>query len=205
MKLINRDILIKLLDKYNINVTIDKIEKRYSESHRFYHTIEHINFLLTEIDKLTLPEKDNEILILSALFHDIIYIPGSKTNEKDSAELLLNNSEYSDDIQEIYDIIIDTFTHTPKTELSEIFCDIDMMSISHTTYDELKVGTDNVYKEFVQFFPHKQVIEGQVDFLKSILDTKYGKKNKKNILRLIKEISNDRGLLKSYESFILKI
>jgi len=57
----------------------------YSEKHRAYHTLQHIIDGLNKIeeikDKLE-TDTDYPVLVLTLFFHDIIYIPKSKTNEE---------------------------------------------------------------------------------------------------------------------------
>lgn len=200
----NRTLINELLLKYNISLPIKDIENRYNEPHRYYHTTKHINFIIEEILKIKLPEKDTDILIISALFHDIIFTPGDKSNEQQSADFLLKYVEETPEINQVYDIIIDTSTHIPRTKLSEIFCDIDMMSLTDKSFEEMLKDTVNVHKEFIQFFDKDKVIDGQLKFYKSLLDTKYGKKNEENLLRLIKYFSKDMKFLESFRYFNLK-
>ncbi len=79
---------------------LDKISQLYSEPHRAYHNMTHVqdviaslDFLLdgedASIDALTTKNNTEAILILAAFFHDVIYNPKSSTNEKDSADLFL--------------------------------------------------------------------------------------------------------------------
>ncbi len=83
------------------NKWYDKIVRHYSESHREYHNLIHIEELLASIDLLldtsngsvdgasSNSTMNNAILTVAAFFHDVIYNPKSSTNEKDSADLFL--------------------------------------------------------------------------------------------------------------------
>ena len=77
---------------------LDRILQLYSEPHRAYHNMTHVqdviaslDFLLDRGDDVSGAPTTNEeaILILAAFFHDVIYNPKSSTNEKDSADLFL--------------------------------------------------------------------------------------------------------------------
>ncbi|MCJ8153062.1 hypothetical protein MKJ01_04690 [Chryseobacterium sp. SSA4.19] len=63
-----------------------EIEQKYSEKSRYYHTLEHLDLMFSELD----PVKDkieNFIGIsFSVFYHDIIYDATSKSNEEKSAE-----------------------------------------------------------------------------------------------------------------------
>ena len=58
----------------------------YNEPHRFYHTLNHIEYVLKQLKDAELLKHDE--LFLAAIFHDIIYNPKSNTNEEESARAL---------------------------------------------------------------------------------------------------------------------
>ncbi len=73
---------------------LEKILQLYSEPHRAYHNMTHVQDVIASLDFLkdgvNAPTAEEEaILILAAFFHDVIYNPKSSTNEKDSADLFL--------------------------------------------------------------------------------------------------------------------
>jgi len=198
MEIIKKDEIKRILEKYNIDITINEIEKRYSEEHRHYHTLEHINFLIEKIYEKykngNLTENDKDILIVAAIFHDIIYEIDKPDNEEQSAELLQNRTKFIDefqqnDIQKIYNIIIDTKDHNTEDRLSMIFCDLDMYSISNSTFAELLKYERQIYLEY-QKFGFSTYKKYRVKFLHNMLSNKYGIKNRDNILKLIEYIEN---------------
>lgn len=78
---------------------LEKISQLYSEPHRAYHNMTHVQDVIASLDFLidgvdapkddASTEEEEAILILAAFFHDVIYNPKSSTNEKDSADLFL--------------------------------------------------------------------------------------------------------------------
>ena len=58
----------------------------YRESHRYYHTSEHLMDVITQLEKLK--EFDDE-LFLAAVYHDSVYDPKAPDNEEKSAEISL--------------------------------------------------------------------------------------------------------------------
>lgn len=58
---------------------------RYAESHRAYHTFEHIRACLYHFDAVSKNLSDPLSVELALWFHDVIYDPKSQTNELDSA------------------------------------------------------------------------------------------------------------------------
>ena len=49
------------------------LTEAYSETHRFYHTLEHINSVLATIDEFNDQVYDHDAIMLAAWFHDVIY------------------------------------------------------------------------------------------------------------------------------------
>ncbi|MFV2032544.1 MAG: metal-dependent hydrolase, partial [Gammaproteobacteria bacterium] len=58
----------------------------YSEPQRYYHTLDHIEHCLSLFDKICSSLQSPEALELAIWFHDIIYRPGSESNEQLSAD-----------------------------------------------------------------------------------------------------------------------
>lgn len=71
------------------NLLIDTLRARYAEPHRAYHGQRHIDLLLAQFCDIRQRLHDPEAVELAIWYHDAIYDPLSKTNEADSAALLL--------------------------------------------------------------------------------------------------------------------
>ena len=137
------DILLEMFD-----VPIDSFT--FGEKHRVYHNYDHVVDICEQLDKRDL--LSNKVLFLAALYHDVIYNPKSKTNEEDSVEVFLNDAHYmcsltEDERNEVVGIILDTKTHTPTSELSGIFCELDL-NILTRPLDELIEYEEKIFKEF---------------------------------------------------------
>jgi predicted metal-dependent HD superfamily phosphohydrolase len=63
-----------------------EVEAAYASPGRAYHTLEHVREVLRRLDEVQTWEHPDEVL-LAALFHDAVYVPGAKDNEARSAEL----------------------------------------------------------------------------------------------------------------------
>lgn len=71
------------------NIYADLIEA-HSQTHRAYHTLEHIAACLKHLDQVKdMVDRPDEIE-LALWFHDAIYQPFSATNEEDSADWAVN-------------------------------------------------------------------------------------------------------------------
>ena len=69
--------LQQLLEKWNIKCDINTVLAMWNESHRSYHNLNHLNDLISQINenKSNFSEKEYEKLMLTAMFHDIVYDP----------------------------------------------------------------------------------------------------------------------------------
>ncbi|QEC80271.1 adenylyltransferase/cytidyltransferase family protein [Mucilaginibacter ginsenosidivorax] len=141
------------------------ILNHYREPHRFYHTLDHLDDLCSQLELKGFA--DNHALLLATVFHDIIYDPRSVTNEEDSAkyfnEVFIGDQHLKDEVTQI---ILDTKTHQPKTELSKVFCDADL-NILTQPFDKLLQYEQQIFKEF-QFVDYSIYREKRVEVLRSL-------------------------------------
>lgn len=63
----------------------NEIEKKYSQKHRHYHTLQHLENLLIEITEIKIEVTDWHTTLFSLFYHDIIYNPLKNNNEEKSA------------------------------------------------------------------------------------------------------------------------
>lgn len=177
--------LQELLNKWNIKCDIKTILSMWNESHRHYHTLDHLNDLINQIneDKSKFDEVLYEKLLLTAIFHDCVYDPMSFSNEEKSADFLLECAidKNDKDILEIYESIIDTKEHQSNTELSEIFNQFDM-NIVERNFENLLEWESGIYEEF-KGIGNDEYKTNRLSFLENILD-KYPN-NTENLLNLI--------------------
>lgn len=143
-----------------------EVISRYNESHRFYHTLEHIIDVLNKLKEKGLEQ--NVELFLAAVFHDIVYNPKSNTNEEDSANLFINESRNSsltsDQKEHIKQLILDTKSHKPTVKFSEEFISTDL-SVFDGTLGQLIQYEQKIFKEF-QFIDYKTYKEKRIEVLK---------------------------------------
>lgn len=174
----------ELLNKYRIKVDYNILLSMWNESHRGYHTQNHLLDLMNMIneskDKLSTKECDK--LNLCAIFHDIIYDPKRRDNEERSAEFFLNCCEdkSNPDILQVNQMILDTKNHTSDNNLSKLFNKFDM-NIVERGYDDLLEWENGIYHEFQ--FSGDRYKGVRLKFLESLLD-KYPN-NTENLSKLI--------------------
>ena len=103
----------------------------YSEPHRRYHTVQHLNECLTHFESLcTLADHADEVE-LALWFHDAIYDPSKKDNEKRSAEWardsVLAAGVSREKADRIYELVMATMHNAlPNGRDAEVLVDIDL-------------------------------------------------------------------------------
>ena len=174
------------IDADKLNTAFDVIENCYSESHRTYHTLNHIEYMLNKIDNLLKvylldDASDKKALYLATWFHDIIYTTtqSSIDNERASAEFackMLGELGIDDSslLYTVYHLILCTKTHQTTsdsmvdTTLEAIMIDADLAILgdSEVVYANYK---KEIYAEWAHL-PTKRFLEGRCLFLKHMLN-----------------------------------
>ena len=171
----------KTNNKYNLLLTNakDLLETFYGETHRKYHTINHVNNCLKELDVITdlnLIDKYNSMLIgYAILFHDIIYNPKSDKNEEDSANVayyILNQTAISkNDLNKIIEMIIATKHNKIYHDINiNYLLDIDLSVLGYPEKEFLEYEEGIRYEySFVDDYTYRKE---RIKFLQGMLDRK---------------------------------
>jgi predicted metal-dependent HD superfamily phosphohydrolase len=64
-----------------------ELSSRYSEPHRHYHTLAHIDSMIGELQPVQDMTEDQDTLLFAVCYHDVVYDPKKGDNEERSAEL----------------------------------------------------------------------------------------------------------------------
>jgi predicted metal-dependent HD superfamily phosphohydrolase len=134
----------ELLESYHIEPQIgalifQDILTAYSEPHRHYHNLNHLNHMFQELDTYEADSREidsasrvtNEML-WAVWYHDIVYKPGASSNEKKSAikakESMLQLNIQQSSIDKVVALIMATKNHQTNTgDIStQVFLDADM-------------------------------------------------------------------------------
>ena len=132
--------------------TYTDLKSRYSETHRKYHNVSHIESVLFELAAAKHIAENYEAIELSLWFHDAIYNSFSKTNEKDSADLAVSfisgNGGGKELQQAVYSLVMATeHNFVPKINDQKLIVDIDL-SILGSTEERYAVFEDAIRKEY---------------------------------------------------------
>jgi predicted metal-dependent HD superfamily phosphohydrolase len=87
-----KEIFIELLTKYTDNDRVrnelwTEIEKNYSSKKRHYHTLQHLDNLLSQLTEVKSEIQNWETTLFTLFYHDIIYNSIKSDNEEKSAGL----------------------------------------------------------------------------------------------------------------------
>lgn len=187
----------KILNFFDINDTVENIIEHWNEPQRSYHSLNHLKDLLEMIKKLKIPSNPKDfdpqnprlinnhlfyLLVLTAIYHDIIYDPKLKDNEEKSAEYFKSKWKVSGGSKnEIYKAILATKTHKTVNQISEFFNKLDM-DILNRDYPELLKWETGIFNEY-EFYGNENYKKGRLKFLESEINNY--PKNKENLLKLI--------------------
>ncbi|MFE7801886.1 metal-dependent phosphohydrolase [Nocardia sp. NPDC057440] len=106
--------------------------RRYSESHRRYHTVDQLAAMLAVIDDLAAEADDPDAVRFAAFFHDAIYAVDRADNEERSAELAEASLESlgipTEIAREVGRLVRLTTSHDPNPDdrNGSVLCDADL-------------------------------------------------------------------------------
>lgn len=123
------------------------LTRRYCESHRRYHTIEHIAELLWRGRELQLtPEQ-----VVAIWYHDAVYNVPSRSNEADSAALAVAQLTACgwepSRVARVERMVLDTLVHEPSIEESRLVIDLDLSPMA-VSWERFRHNSDNIREEY---------------------------------------------------------
>lgn len=155
------------------NSGFDEIVSRYSEPHRFYHTLNHIDQCLGEMTPVKSSLYIPEAVELAVWFHDIVYTISNNDNEEKSAQIAKNFCQKNISTQaltrQVESHILATKHTYPSENLdSQHVADIDMAILGQPA-DIFKNYEAQIYQEYSSFYSLPDYQQGRISFLKTLL------------------------------------
>ncbi len=153
--------------------TFDNLEAAYSESHRRYHTKEHIDHCLELFEQYRgHATRPNEVE-LALWFHDAVYKPMSRDNEARSAEwagrFMIDNAIDPATVDRVTRLIMATVHEAPAGESdAQLLVDIDL-SILGSSEEQYRKFEADVREEF-RWVPGFLYKKGRLRILQSFFD-----------------------------------
>jgi len=124
----------------------------YSEPHRRYHTIQHLNECLTHLEDVRALADHADEVELALWFHDAIYDTSKKDNEQRSAEWardsVLAGGVSSEKAGRVYELIMATMHNAvPAGRDAEVLVDIDLgiLGAGADRFDDYEVQVREEY------------------------------------------------------------
>lgn len=203
-----------IIDKYR-----EKVVKLFSEidsTKYIYHNLEHTKGVVTAFREIAmgsgLSERDIELGVVAAWFHDIGYVKNPFSHEQGSISVLeevIDRADFSEtDLDVIKGLIMATkMPQSPKTILEKAICDADLLHLASPTFFD---STETLRQEMSMIFGrdiNKETWKiDNYNFLKNhsfhtqYVSEKYGPVKDKNELKLrssIKEFQrSDKEIVK---------
>ncbi len=161
------------VSEWNDDQLFQEIVSAYSESHRFYHTLNHLNQLFEELD---LCESVTNEMLWAVWYHDYVYKPGAKTNEKKSAvqaeESMRKLGAPQSSIDKVIALIMTTETHQSQNDDidTQLFLDADMsiLGSDEEVYLEYCIAVKQEHSSIPKFLFNR----GRRKFLSTVLKQK---------------------------------
>lgn len=176
----------------------DLLIQHYGASKRRYHNFNHVIHCLTEMDRAWKQIEMPYAVVMAILFHDVIYEPNAKDNEKRSAHLfeLIHHSSFEEHfIFRVKQLILaTTHQHKPSNNDEKIICDIDLSSFalpwklflkdSHAVRSEFATIPDRIYYRNKRIFLKSLLLRPRI-FYSRFFYQRYEQAARKNIKRFL--------------------
>ena len=180
------------------------LEAAYAEPARVYHTAEHINDCLAQLDLSRQPARRPDEVEAAIWLHDAVYLPGAPDNEDGSARLARRTladarapAEVADRIAEL--VLATQHLAIPGEPDVALLCDIDLSILgrTHEVFDEFEQRIRQEYAwvpEAVYRSARSEILAG---FLRrrSIFQTddfrdRYEATARSNLARILEDLSS---------------
>lgn len=156
-------------DSAIINRLWTEIETAYSHPKRHYHTLQHLENLLTQLQEVKPQISDWDTVLFALYYHDIVYKATRKDNEEKSAELArkrLEELQYpADKIARCVAHILATKTHALSEDTdTNLFTDADLGILGADTQTYMRYAAQvrqeyAIYPDFMYNPGRKKVLQ----------------------------------------------
>jgi predicted metal-dependent HD superfamily phosphohydrolase len=112
----------------------DLLLSNYTEKHRRYHTLAHIDYCLKQFDNSKEAISEPNAVEMAIWFHDVLHSPGAPNNERNSADVYVGTArgffaqEFVNTVRQL--ILVTAHGATPATWDERYMCDIDLSSFA---------------------------------------------------------------------------
>lgn len=169
-------------DQHLIENLWSEIEQKHSEKGRYYHNLEHLENMFSELDAVKDRLENYSFISFSVFYHDVIYDTSSKSNEEKSAEFAKIRLEKlhvdSESVKKISEQIIATKTHQKSEDNDTNYlldADLSILGKDLKTYVDYTKKIRKEYAIYPDIFykPGRKNVLQHFLKLKNIFKTEY--------------------------------
>lgn len=180
-----------------------QISAAYAEKQRYYHTMEHIQSMIKEIDNNSDASLDKNVLLFATWFHDMVYDPKKSDNEEQSAKMAVHALNQlhvpKETIQQVEELILATANHTKAKSTKELNffldCDLKILGLDANSYSQYAANIRKEYKHVLSFIYNrerkkvlKRFMESNTIYRTAYFQNKYEQQARLNILNEIQSL-----------------
>lgn len=178
----SQNCLLFTKDQHLIENLWSEIEKKYSEKSRYYHNLEHLENMFSELDAVKDRLENYSFISFSVFYHDVIYDASSKSNEEKSAEFAKIRLEKlhvdSESVKKISEQIFATKTHQKSEDNDTNYlldADLSILGKDLKTYVDYTKKIRKEYAIYPDIFykPGRKNVLQHFLKLKNIFKTEY--------------------------------
>lgn len=152
--------------------TYNNLVSRYTEPHHAYHTLEHIEHCLVELEQVRFLINDCNAVELAIWYHDVIYDIRAKNNEEKSAEFaikVIKKIHLSDVFgKKVAELILATkHIEIPEDYDAKLITDIDLSSLG-SNWQKFEKNSRNIRREY-EWVPEDEFLIKRSTILKSFI------------------------------------
>lgn len=153
--------------------TFQELVARYSEPHREYHTLTHIQECLKQFDVLRDHGPNPFAVELAIWFHDAVYSVRRKRNEEESAIKMVSFATIANIDSKTIEIAINCIQASkhdcfPQTHSEQVMIDVDL-AILGQTWPQYELYTQQIRKEYAHV-PHVMYVLNRRQIMKRFVD-----------------------------------
>jgi len=150
---------------------------RYNETHRAYHGIDHIDFCLTEFDRVRSLAKNPDAIEIAIWFHDVIYDTRRNDNEMCSAKFaiieLLKLDKSPGLGEQVAELIMATKHNFVLTDHDQqLIADIDLSGFAQP-WKVVEANSRKIRREY-DWVPENEYVASRRKILEWFLDREQG-------------------------------
>ncbi|TCI91100.1 HD domain-containing protein [Tenacibaculum sp. M341] len=169
------NLLIKYTDDTDfIKKFWKNIHNKYSESHRAYHNLNHLEELFRYYDQFESQLETPDTIAFSIFYHDVIYNIWKKDNEERSADYAVDElskiSLSKEILENIQEQILATKTHESSNNDSKLLIDFDLAILGQS--EEIYESYTKAIRKEYKLIPNLLYKKGRKKVLLHFLDKK---------------------------------